>query len=207
MRNTYKLTLLLSGTATLALLTWGCKTAAPPPSGFLSGGYSNLKQVDNSTWRYVDTNRLAAYRSFRVEPVSVLVKEYWGTTFTAGQQAAVGAQFRQKIVNALASRSDVTGTPGPNTAEVRAAITQAYRVGNSLAMGVEAEILDPQTHQQLAAIRGVRIGPPEVGLRLNAYNLDNSGYTPAWWSWPSAIQLMDEWAEQVRKMVDEAHKR
>lgn len=207
MRNTYKLALLLSGTATLALLTWGCKTAAPPPSGFLRGGYSNLKPVDNSTWRYVDTNRLAAYRSFTVQPVSVLVKEYWGTTLTAGQQEAVGARFRQKIASALSSRYDVTGTPGPNTAEVRAAITRAYRVGNSLAVGVEAEILDPQTHQQLAAVRGVRIGPPEVGLKLGAHSLDNSGYTAAWWSWPSAIQLMDEWAEQVRKMVDEAHKR
>jgi Protein of unknown function (DUF3313) len=198
--------LLFSAAATLALASSGCKTAAPAPSGFLST-YSNLQKVDNSTWRYVDAGRLAAYRTFTVAPVRVMVREYWGTTFGPDQQEAIGARFRQKIMSALSSRYEVGGSPGPNTAEVRVAVTQAYRVGNSLAMGVEAEIVDPQTHRQLAAIRGVRVGLPEAGFRLGYHNPDAGGYMAAWWNWPSAIQLMDEGAEQIRKLVDEAHRR
>jgi len=200
-------TLLLTATAALALIVWtGCKTAAPSPSGFLSS-YSNLQKVDNSTWRFVDTARLAAYRKFAVPTTAVLVKEYWGTTFGPEQQQAIATRFQQKIINSLSSRYEVVGSPAPNTAVVRAAITQAYRVGNALALGVEVEIVDPQTHQQLAAIRGVRVGQPEMGFRLGYHNPDAGGYMAAWWTWPSAIELMGEWADQIRNLVDEAHRK
>jgi Protein of unknown function (DUF3313) len=206
MSKTHKFAVLLSTTAALALLAGGCKTAAPPPSGFLST-YNNLKPVDSATWSYVDASRLAAYRSFDVAPVKVLVKQYWGTTFNSGQQQEVGAQFRRKIVSVLSRHYELTGAPGPDTAEVRAAITQASRVGNALALGVEAEILDPKTHQQLAAIRGVRIGPPEVGMRLGPHAPDTGAYMAAWWTWPSAIQLMEQWADEIGKIVDQAHQK
>ncbi|HVM49645.1 MAG TPA: DUF3313 family protein [Candidatus Acidoferrum sp.] len=199
--------LLLSVTALLVAGLWaGCKTSAPAPSGFLSD-YSRLRQVNDSTWRYVDTVQLAKYKSFMIPPVKVMVREYWGTTFTPDQQERVGAVFRQKIMNALTPPYEVVASPGPGTAEVRVALTQAYRVGNALAMGVEAEIVDPASHQQLAAIRGVRIGPPEAGFRMGAMNTTGVGgdYMASWWNLPSAMQLMEEWASQMRKLVDEGH--
>jgi hypothetical protein len=205
MCKTHKL--LLSATAALAgIASAGCKTAAPTPSGFLSS-YSNLQKVDSSTWRYVDTSRLGPDQKFTIAPVSVMVKEYWGTTFGVDQKQMIGTMFRQKIAGALAGHYEVVGTPGPNTGEIRVAITQAYRVGNALALGVEAEIVDSQSHRQLAAIRGIRIGPAEMGFRLGYHNPDASGYMAAWWTWPSANELMQQWADQIRGLINEAHKR
>ena len=199
--------LLLTATAALGLiLSGGCKTAAPTPSGFLSD-YSHLQKVDNSTWRYVDASRLGVDQKFAVSPVSVMAKVYWGTTFSADQRQAIGAMFRQKLVGALSGHYEVVGAPAAGTPDIRVAITQAYRVGNSLALGVEAEIVDPQSHQQLAAIRGVRIGPPEVGFRLGYHNPDASGYMAAWWTWPSAIELMQQWSDQIGGLIEEAHKK
>jgi 6-pyruvoyl-tetrahydropterin synthase len=200
--------LVISATAALAVILWGgCKTAAPKPSGFLSD-YSHLQKADDSTWRYVDNAHLASYQKFMVSPVKVMVKEYWGTTFTADQQERIAMIFRQKIVNALSERYMVVGNTAADTAEVRAAITRAYRVGNSLALGVEAEILDPATHQQLAALQGVQIGPPEMGFRMGYHNPADSGnFMAAWWTWPSAVELMDRWANQLRNIVEDAHKR
>jgi hypothetical protein len=200
--------LLLSATATLALVLWaGCKTAPPKPSGFLSD-YSRLQQVNDSTWRYVDKDRLSAYSKFTVPPAKVLVKQYGGTTFNAAQQEKIAATFRQKIADALSGRYQVVGGPAANVAEVRAAITQAYRVGNALALGVEVEIVDPESHQQLAALRGVQIGPPDVGFRMGYNNpADPSDYSAAWWSRPSAVELMERWAQEIRKTIEAAQQR
>jgi hypothetical protein len=198
---------LLYATATLAIIAAsGCKTAPPTPSGFLSD-YTHLQKVDNSTWRYVDASQLGSYQRFTIPQTSVMVKAYLGTALGMEQQQAVSSMFRQKLVNALSGRYEVVGASSPGTPEVRAAITQAYRVGNALAMGVEAEIVDAQSHKQLAAIRGVRIGPPEVGFRLGYHNPDASGYMAAWWNWPSAVELMEQWAGEIRGLIDEAHRK
>jgi len=190
-----------------AVLWGGCQTPAPTPSGFLSDD-SHLQKVDDSTWRCVDSSRLAAYSKFTIAPVAVLVKEYWGTTFMPDQKQAIADTFRQKIINTLSGHYQVASTPGAKTAEIRVAITRAYRVGNSLGMGVEAEIVDPETHQQLAALRGVRIGPPEMSAQMGYHNPADPGrYMAAWWNWPSAVELMDRWAEQLLKTIEEAHPR
>jgi hypothetical protein len=28
-----------------------------------------------------------------------------------------------------------------------------------------------------------------------------------WWNWPSAVALMEQWADEIRRMVDEAHRK
>lgn len=195
-------------TAALVAVLWGgCQTPAPSPSGFLSD-YSHLQQVDDSTWRYVDGSRLAACSKFTVSPVSVIVKDYWGTTLTPDQKDRIAATFRQKIINALSGRYKVVSAPGPDTADVRVAITRAYRVGNSLALGVEAEIVAPDSHQQLMAVRGVRIGPPDVSVQMGYRNPADPGrYMAPWWNWPSAVELMDRWADQLLKTIEAAHNR
>jgi hypothetical protein len=205
MCNTTKLLLTVTGTFGL-MLSSGCKTGAPAPSGFLSD-YSRMRQVDNSTWRYVDASRLGSCQSFAVSPVTVRVSTYSGTSFGADQQQTIGTMFRQKIVSALSKQYEVIGTSEANAPDIRVAITQAYQVGNSLALGIEAEILDRQSHQQLAAIRGIRIGPPEAGFRMGYHNPDAGGLMAGWWTWPSANQLMQQWADQIRGLVDEAHRK
>ncbi len=206
MCNTGKL--LPSAAAALALVLWaGCKTAPPKPSGFLSD-YSRLQQVNNSTWRYVDSERLAACSKFTVSPAKIMVKQYGGTTFNAAQQDKIAETFRQEIVNALSGRYQVTGEPAANAGEVRAAITQAYRVGNALALGVEVEIVDAASRRQLAALRGVQIGPPDMGFRMGYNNpADPSDYAAAWWSRPSAGELMERWAQEIRKTIEAAQRR
>ena len=192
--------------AAAVILGGGCKTAAPKPSGFLSD-YSHLQKVNGSLWRYVDSERLSAYTKFTVSPPKVMVKQYLGGKVGADQQDAITATFRQKIVSALSGRYKVVGTPEANTAEVRAAITQAYLVGNALAIGVEVEIVDPQSHQQLAALRGVEVGPPDVGFRMASRGGGDPGdYMASWGSRPSAVVLMERWADQIRKTVEAAHK-
>ena len=193
--------------AAVAVIWWGCKAPAPQPSNFLSD-YGHLQKVDDSIWRYVDSSRLAPYAKFTISPVTVISKGYWGATFTSAQKQRIADTFRQKLINTLSTRYQVVSQAEANTAEIRVAITQAYRVGNSLALGVEAEILDPQSHQQLAALRGVQIGPPELSVQLGLHNPADPGrYVPPWWDWPSAVALMERWANQVLRTVEEAHKR
>jgi hypothetical protein len=205
MCKTAKLLVTTAGAVGL-LLSTGCKTGAPKPSGFLSD-YSHLQKVNNSTWRYVDASHLGAFQTFTVPPVDVKARAYWGTSGGADQRQVVGTLFRQKIVSALSGHYEVIGTSAPNTPEIRVAITQAYRVGNSLALGVEVEIVDRQSHQQLAAIRGIRIGPPDVGFSLGYHNPDAGGYMAAWWTMPSAVELMEQWADQIRGLIEEAHRK
>jgi hypothetical protein len=135
-----------------------------------------------------------------------MVTGYWGTSFSADQRQAIGAMFHEKLVSALSRHYEVIGA-APNTPDIRVAVTQAYRVGNSLALGVEAEIVDRQSHQQLAAIRGIRIGPPEMGFQMGYHNTDAGGYMAAWWTLPSAVELMEQWADQIRGLIEEAHRK
>ena len=78
---TMKLNRIIAGiTASLAvtglLLLAGCAGTPLPPkrSGFLYN-YSNLQKVDDTTWRYVNTNRLALYSKFVIAPVKITVAD------------------------------------------------------------------------------------------------------------------------------------
>ena len=201
---------LWGGVALLAAFSTGCKTEMPKPSGFLSD-YSRLKEANDSTWQYVDSSGLAACDKFTVAPVKVMVRQYWGTTFTTDQQQSLSAVFSDKIVKALGPRFQMESTVSPTTGEIRVALTQAFRVGNALAIGAEAEILNSQSHQQLAAVTGSKIGPPEMGINTSPRTLnspaDPSTYMAAWWNQPAADELMDRWAEQIVKIIDSARKK
>jgi hypothetical protein len=190
------------------VLTGGCKTQMPKPSGFLSD-YGHLKEANDSTWQYVDTSGLASCDKFMIDPVKVMVTDYLGTTFTTEQQQKLADTFRDSITKALGGRYPVVTSPSPTTGEIRVALTRAYRVGNALAIGAEAEIVNSQTHQQLAAVTGAKIGAPEVGINTNARNVNNPSDPAApvagWWNRPAATELMDRWADQVLRLIDSAH--
>ncbi len=200
-----KISIFALGAAAAVILGAGCQTSMPKASGFLSD-YSHLKEANDSTWQYVDTAGLAACDKFVVPPVKIMVNDYWGASFNAEQQQKFAELFRQKITETVGKKYQVVTTPGATTGEIRVAITRAYKVGNSLAIGVEAEILNSDTHKQVAALTGVKIGPPEMSINTDPRRVndpsDPGTYMATWWNRPAADELLNRWAEQIRKLID-----
>lgn len=194
--------------AAAVILGTGCQTSMPKASGFLSD-YSHLKEANDSTWQYVDASALAACDKFIVPPVKIMVNDYWGASFTAEQQQKFAEMFRQKITEAVGKKYQVVTTPSATTGEIRVALTRAYKVGNSLAIGVEAEIVTSDAHKQIAALSGVKIGPPEMSINTNPRSVNDPSdpgmYMATWWTRPSADELLNRWADQMRKLIDSAH--
>jgi len=209
MSNIHK-TALCAAAAASVILWSGCQTEPPKPSGFLSD-YTHLKEANDSTWKYVDARGLAECDKFMIAPVKVMVAEYVGAALTSEQQQKIADTFRDSIAKALAGRYQVVTSASPTTGEIRVALTRAYRVGNALAIGVEAEIVNSQSHQQLAAVTGVKIGAPEMAINTNARDINNPSdpgtYMAGWWNRPAAAELMDRWADQIRRLLPDAHKR
>ena len=185
--------------AALALATalgGGC--AMPKTSGFLSN-YSRLTKVDDSTWRYVDTARLATYDNYMIAPVKVLVTSYNSTPLTPEQQQQAADRFRSIITKALTGQCELVDKPSGKTAEIRAAITAAYPVGASLTLGLEGEIIDPVSGQQLAAVMKYQAGAPHI--QGGPPDLSNNLYGGGWWNQHSAVWIMEQWADELRKAV------
>ncbi len=189
-------------------MTSGCKSTMPKPSGFLSD-YSQLKEAKDSTWQNIDISGLAACDKFTVPPVKVVISDYWGASITSEQRDKLAEVFRQKISASVGKRYQIVTTPSATTAEIRVALTRAYRVGNSLAIGVEAEIVNTDSHKQLAAVTGIKVGPPEMSVNTNPRAVndpsDSGTYTATWWNRPAADELLNRWADQIRKIIDTAH--
>jgi hypothetical protein len=186
--------------ATLALaaaLGGGC--AAPKPSGFL-GNYENLTKVDGSTWRYVDKARLATYDNYMIAPVTVLVKSYESVPLTPSQQEQAGRRFHDIIAKAIAGQCHLVDKPTGKTAEIRAAITAAYPVGPALTLGLEGEIVDAASGQQLAAVRKYQAGPPQV--EGGPPQLVDENYGNGWWNLHSSVWIMEQWADQLHKAME-----
>lgn len=188
-------------TATIA--GTGCQTQMTKPSGFLST-YSNLAKVNDSTWRYVNEQQLAACESFYIAPIQVLVNEYSGTTLTPEQKQQAAAQFRQVIDRKLLGHYRVVDQPGPDTGVLRAAITTAYKVGTSLGLGLEGEIINPKTGKQIAAVRTYQVGAPTGGGPMASEALDVSFI---WWDRPDATMIMEQWADRLLEALNKAHRK
>lgn len=194
--------MLLHLAALLATLLWtGCQNTMTQPSGFLSN-YSQLTKVNGSTWRYVDARLLAACNTFTIAPIEVLVTEYSGTTLTAEQKQQAAARFRAILVKTLAGRYPVADAPTATSGEIRAAITTAYKVGNSLGLGLEGEILTSPNRQRAAAVRTSQVGPPEMGGPILA---DTFNVSFLWWDRPDANMIMEQWAKRLLEAIEKTH--
>ena len=187
-------------TALAIALGAGC--AMPKPSGFL-GNYSHLKRVNDATWRYADAARLATYNKYMISSVKVLVKSYDGTALTPDQQEQAANRFREIILKALTRECQLVERPSGKTAEVRAAITAAYPVGPSLTMGLEGEIIDAYSGQQLAAVMTYQSGPPQ--FEGGPPSLSDTALGGGWWNVHSAVWIMEDWADRLRKAIRESH--
>jgi hypothetical protein len=186
------LTLLAAG---LTVAVAGCKSSSPsPPTGFLSD-YSGLEPISATSRRYVNPRYdLSKYSSFIVDPVEVRFKD----------RAAVGswdeveklrAYMRRALIDVLEPRYTAIATkPGPGRARVRIALTNVERAA-PLKMGgvsMEAELLDSQTGEQIAAV----IESRQKGVPFY-------GYDP----WSGAKAVMDGWAKRFYNRLEEARGR
>lgn len=186
---TTKAYLSLVPVAGLLALT-ACKTTPQMTSrpDFLST-YDHLQKVDATTWRYVSPPLLANCNKFIVSPVKVLFTEFDGKPLTAEQRQRSSDFVHQAIVKTLSERYPVVSDPGAEVAEIRIAITEAYRTGGKLGLCVQGEILD-NSNTQVAAV--VRTELSEL-------------YIPDWENKATARGMVDEWAKRLLKAIDQAH--
>lgn len=175
------------------ILVAGCAshTFAPKQSGFLSH-YHHMQRVDDTTQRYINTNRLASYNKFQITAAKCMVTEYDGKPLSLTAQQKVSDYLREAVTKALADRYPIVTSGGADVAEIRVAITDAYKTGNRLGLTVEGEINDSYSTFQAAAVMRTELGEPYLG---------------DWWDGPSAKQIIDAWAARLRETIDIAHGR
>lgn len=183
-------------TASLAvtglLLLAGCAGTPQPPkrSGFLYN-YSNLNKVDDTTWRYINTNRLALYSKFVIAPVKVTVTEFEGKPITTEQKDKAAAYIRESLTKAIESKGyKVVPSGYGDVAEVRTAITDIYKSGSQLGLTVEGSIVDNASAYQAAAVMKTELAPAQLGN---------------WWDGERARSIIDSWSERMAEAIVMAH--
>jgi hypothetical protein len=186
-------TALLFSTAVGICLLGGCagQKYQPTKSGFLSQ-YHHMTPVDATTSRYVDAPRLRVYNKFKISSVQVLVKNYNGQPLTAEQQNKMTDYIRASITSALQDKYPVVQSSSAETAEIRVAVTDAYKSGNQLGISVEGEIQDSYSAVQVAAVVRTDLGGIYIG---------------DWWDKTSAREIVDGWSQRLRQTIDNAHAR
>jgi hypothetical protein len=180
------------GAFAVALSFSGCKTPeakVPVASGFLTT-YRDMEQVDEVTWmRTSPDRRIRRYNSFIIAPVRILVKEFEGEPVRPEGVQEASNYMREALEKALSDRYPVVDDPGADVAELRVAITDAYREKGRVGMALEAEVLDSYSGYPFAAVVTASV--------------DELWYGKKWASVP-AKQIMDRWAAGFRNAIDEA---
>jgi hypothetical protein len=173
----------------LALLP-GCagpkQAREPVQSGFLTH-YCQLEPVDDTTWRHINSTDLGHYEKFRIGDVKVLTDYYAGKPLSEETKQKGEGYVREAITKALSDRYSIVTTSGLDVADIRVAITAAYKTGNHLGLTVESEIVDSRSLVQLAAV-----------LRTDV----SDSYFSDYWDGPAGRQLVNEWASNLRKAID-----
>jgi hypothetical protein len=180
-------------TATGLMLVAGCAghAIAPKQSGFLSH-YNKLVKVDDTTWRYINTNRLAIYNKFQITAAKVMVTEFDGKPLSPETQQKVSDYLRESITRAIGGRYPIVPNSGVDVGEIRVAITDAYKSHDQLGLTVEGEIIDSYSTFQVAAVMRTQLGEKYLG---------------SWWDGPSAKQIIDAWSARLGQAIDIAHSR
>lgn len=179
----------------------------PEKTGFLSD-YSRLELMeDDDDLRYVD-ERISDYESFIIEPVAILFERDPENPVFSDKELK---DLKQHVVDELTqqlTKDDgyaVVNESGQGVARVRIGLAEVddtigllnvsiYTKVTGLGLGglsMEGEIVDSVTGEQIAA--AIRWGSGSRVLR--------AGYTHT----GDAKILIDRWAKQIRKQVDERH--
>lgn len=198
----------VAGTWAIVVLI-GCSSAPPRPAGFL-GDTSVLAPVPGQPDRLYYERPGAdwkSYTSVMLDPVQVcLLPEARERELRREDVSRMTDYFRAKAVEAVQSGYPVVNAPGPGVLRIRAAITDLVptnvaqnllttaAVGLAVDMGgasMEAEFVDSVTGERLAAVVDRKTGSP-LALVEN--------FT----TWDHARAAFDEWAQELRKALDEA---
>lgn len=185
----------------------GCSAQRAEKTGFLSD-YSKLEAQSDVSFRYLNPdNCLGSYSKFIINPVIIHFhsKAKSKGKLTAQQKADMTNYMHNALVEAIEDRYEIVYAPGPGVARMKVAITDLKKsgvvqnivpIGKAIGSGlggasVEAELLDSQTNNQIAALV-----ESQLGKRLS---LD--GYS----TWGDSKAIMDGWAKRFRQRLDEAH--
>jgi len=177
----------------------------PEQTGFLSD-YSKLERTDEGQWRYL-SGKVSNYSKFYIEPVSDLMSPANREEFSAENIAELKEHFVTEVTAALTKDDsyEVVSEPGPGVASIRLAITEIdasiaalnitiYTKATGAGLGgiaAEGELVDSVSGEQLGA--AVRWG---AGSRVLRAGLSKLG---------DAKLVIDRWADQLRKRVDQVH--
>ena len=195
--------------AILCALVAGCATVQDPgQAGFLSD-YSNLEEVDDNHLVYLSGNA-GNYSKFIIEPVAMLYRQpEEKRIFSDEELEDLQVHFKTAVIEALTEDDgyQVVEVAGPGTARLRIGITAVddtigalnitiYTKITGAGLGgaaMEGEVVDSMTGEQIAAVS--RWGS---GSRILRAGFTHTG---------DAKILMDRWAKDLRKRLDDAHGR
>lgn len=209
MRKTTLLMLLVIG---IMVIQCGCGAQRSQRTGFLSD-YSKLKPYSDVSYRNIPSQTtIKRYSKFIIDPVvihfhtgSKAIEERTKGKITEQDVTDLKNYMHDAIVDAISDRYPIAYQPGPGVARVKIAITDLKKanvlmnihpgsklLGSGLGgASLEAEWLDSQTGQQLAALL-----ESQLGDRLSLDGLSE---------WGDAKAIMDSWAQRFRDRLDEAH--
>jgi len=187
----------------------GCATVQDPgQAGFLSD-YSGLEEIEENHLSY-DSGNIGKYSKFIIEPVAMLYRQpEEKRIFDDEELEDLKVHFKTAVTEALTEDDgyQVVEVAGPGTARLRIGITDVddtigalnitiYTKITGAGLGgaaMEGEALDSMTGEQIAAAS--RWGS---GSRIARAGFTHTG---------DAKILMDRWAKDLRKRLDEAHGR
>jgi|SoiMethySBSTD1v2_1073268.scaffolds.fasta_scaffold58227_6 hypothetical protein len=191
-------------------------------SGFLKD-YSNLKPnsgIDGNALTYARTDvekNLHKYIGIVVDPVDVyLASDADDAKLSEEARQATANYYHQALIRAVSSAFPVAEHGGPLVLRLRAAIIgvdvggevgavdkssdseqaihHAVNIGK---VGVEMELLDSETGEQIAAM--VDREPLGAGAEIGSVNFSKQE------RWAAAREAFDGWAHRVRQFLDSAH--
>ncbi len=195
--------------AILGALAAGCATVQDPgQAGFLSD-YSNLEEVNENHLVYLSGNA-GNYSKFIVDPVAMLYGQpEEKRIFSDEELEDLQVHFKTAVIEALTEDDGypVVEVAGPGTARLRIGITDVddtigalnitiYTKITGAGLGgaaMEGEVVDSMTGEQIAAVS--RWGS---GSRILRAGFTHTG---------DAKILMNRWAKDLRKRLDDAHGR
>jgi len=209
MKKTSLLTLLVVGGM---VIQCGCTAQRAQRTGFLSD-YSKLEAQSDVSFRNLGSDEtIRQYKAFIIDPVvihfhagSKAIKARKKGKITEEDITDIKNYMHHAIVNAISDGYQVTYRRGPGVARVRVALTDLKKsevlmniapTSKLLGFGLggaslEAEVLDTQSGEQIAALL-----ESQLGDRLSLDGLSE---------WGDAKAIMDSWAKRFRKWLDEAH--
>jgi hypothetical protein len=192
----------------LALMVCGCSAPKAKTTGFLSD-YSKLQKESDTSMRYVNTQAAPSYTGFIIDPVEVRLysDEKAKGKITDEQLRDLTGYMHSKIREAIQDAGlKIAYQPAAGVARIRAALTNIEKTdainilpqASLLGAGVggasmEAEIVDSMTSQQIAAV--LQSGK---GSRVPFTNLGD---------WTAAKGVMDQWAKNFQKKLEDMHKK